>query len=90
VDIGAAAFHSRDWVLPVRREAPAANRSRRPAMTAETDALRAMAEKCRRLAKGVSTTDVAERLNLMADDYARQAEQAAADEPRPAPPPTPA
>ena len=59
-------------------------------MTAKTDSLRAMAEKCRRLARGVSTSDVAERLKLMADDYARQAEEAAADEPQPAPPVPPA
>ena len=58
-------------------------------MTDDADALRAMAEKCRRLAKGVGTSDVAARLRALADDYDRQAERAAdAEAPVPPNPPT--
>ncbi|MBV9930186.1 MAG: hypothetical protein JO013_04495 [Alphaproteobacteria bacterium] len=55
-------------------------------MAAESDSLRAMADKCRRLARSIDTPDVAERLRLMADDYARRAEEADAGEPAPVPP----
>jgi hypothetical protein len=40
-------------------------------------ALRALATKCRRLARGVGMSDVATRLGHMATDYDRQADAAA-------------
>jgi hypothetical protein len=50
-------------------------------MPDQSDSLRARADQCRRLAKGVSTKELADALILMGEDYARQA--AAAGEPAP-------
>jgi hypothetical protein len=47
-------------------------------ITGETDSLRALAHKCRSLAKGVSTPGVAETLSEMARDYEVKAEKAEA------------
>ena len=46
----------------------------------ECESLRALAQQCRSLAKGVSTPGVAESLAEMARDYERKAERAAARE----------
>ncbi|HEY0311156.1 MAG TPA: hypothetical protein VGC56_01530 [Allosphingosinicella sp.] len=46
-------------------------------MPDDSSALRALATKCRRLARGVGTSDVATRLGHMATDYDRQADAAA-------------
>jgi hypothetical protein len=45
---------------------------------AEPESLKALAQKCRSLAKGVSTPGVAETLSEMARDYEVKAEQAEA------------
>jgi hypothetical protein len=46
----------------------------------ESTSLRALANLCRRQAKGASTRRVCELLNVMAGEYDRQAEGAAAAE----------
>jgi hypothetical protein len=57
--------------------------------TEESHALRALAEQCRGLAKGVSSPEVAASLKLMAEDYERKAAEVEARQPAPSPPPTP-
>jgi hypothetical protein len=47
----------------------------------ESEALRALAHKCRRMARGVSTPGVAETLSALALDYEVKAEKAAAQTP---------
>jgi hypothetical protein len=49
-------------------------------MADEPAALRARAEQCRRLAKGVSTSELAHALTVMGADYSRQAAAAEAEE----------
>ena len=55
------------------------------------ESLQELARKCRALARSASTPEVAATLNLMAEDYERQAAAAAEEEPPAAPtPPNPA
>jgi hypothetical protein len=46
-------------------------------MSGDRESLRELADKCRSLAKGVSTPGLAETLAEMANDYERKAEKAA-------------
>jgi len=58
-------------------------------MPDDSTALRALATKCRRLARGVSTSDVSVTLTQMATDYDRQADAAATVEADAVAPPNP-
>src|SRR4051794_23034001 len=61
-----------------RADAPTPFEPRSPShMPDDSTALRALATKCRRLARGVSMSDVAVTLGQMATDYDRQADAAA-------------
>lgn len=58
-------------------------------MPDDSNALRALATKCRRLARGVSTSDVSVTLTRMATDYDLQADAAATVEADAVAPPNP-
>jgi hypothetical protein len=56
-------------------------------MSEDTESLRALARRCRSMAKGVSTPGVAQTLHEMAQDYEQKADAAARAEPMPSPEP---
>ncbi len=58
-------------------------------MSEDTESLRALARRCRSMAKGVSTPGVAQTLDEMARDYEKKAEAAARAEPMPSVMPAP-
>jgi hypothetical protein len=58
-------------------------------MAEDRDALRARAEQCRRLARGVSTSEVSRTLKAMAEEYDTQAAAAAPQEEAPPAPVAP-
>ena len=52
-----------------------------PKMSDDPESLRALARRCRSMAKGVSTPGVAQTLDQMARDYEKKAEAVARAEP---------